>query len=293
MDRGAVRNLFDYLSQHISGIKIMGGEPTVHPDFVSIYEYAQKKFGTVKLFTNARNDIMREITPRLSDAVTYNLLTIRPDFDVEKLLPSANFERTFETMVGANSNMKQLLDNVSFIYKLCCEADLEGKVFINVTLNCVEDIFEHKDVLNHNWMDLVQHIQSLDPSLLSFDHKIPYCFWKKETLGFMKDRGIESLTVFTCRPGDYGLINTNFDLLYCNQHPVKISSMFRKGTHGEFISFHRMNTLLFKAYMEKLLINLRHGDCLNCVHAITKCTGGCFKHKYAPVDLVKSVHKEG
>ena len=34
-------------------IAIMGGEPTIHPDFIKIMDYAQEYFPTVYLFTNA------------------------------------------------------------------------------------------------------------------------------------------------------------------------------------------------------------------------------------------------
>ncbi|MFC1741256.1 radical SAM protein [Nanoarchaeota archaeon] len=272
--------LFDYLSKHTSELKIMGGEPTVHPDFRMLYEYAQKRFSRVGLFTNAVNEEILNVKPRETDSITYNLGLINRGFDYDKVLPKLQFNRTFETMVGAKTDIDGLFSKIDAVIDACREKCVDRMKF-NVTLNCVENIFENKDLLNKRWVAVVDHIIRAKTDFLSFDHKIPLCFWTRDSIDFIKRSNLIDYFNSTCRPGDYGLINSDFELLHCNQHPIKIARIFKSDEDDSpIISFNRLNTLLFKANMEKLVSNLSHPECIDCRYAIVKCTGGCFRHKY-------------
>jgi radical SAM protein with 4Fe4S-binding SPASM domain len=279
-DTERTKVLFDYLANHVETLKIMGGEPTIHPDFLELYRYAQKKFHRVSLFTNAASDKIRDIKPREQDVIDYNLALVGEGFDFSKLLPACRFSRYFETMVGSNTDMDALLSKIRRVADECKKRGVEDTISFCVTLNCVENIFEKKEVLNRKWLQTVTCIHEINPKFLSFDHKIPLCFWTKETLNAIKKLGLPNRFFNSCEPGDYGLINSNFELLHCNQHPIYVAKIFKSDeTDSPIISFNRLNTLLFKSNMKKLLSNLDNG-CVNCEHAVIRCTGGCFMHKY-------------
>ncbi|MBU0757189.1 MAG: radical SAM protein [Nanoarchaeota archaeon] len=281
MNTERARILFDYLSKHISRIKFMGGEPTLHPDFIEIYQYAQKRFSKVSLFTNALNDKILEIIPRPNDVITYNLIFINKNFNLEKLLPSRRFLRGFETMIGTDTDMSLLLEKVEWLAKRCEEKGISEGINFNITLNCTEDIFEHRGLLNEKWRTAVQFLYEINPSFVNFDHSIPLCFWTEESRDFLRRRSLMQKCFYrTCRPGCYGLINADFELLHCNQYPIKLGNIFQsKDDNTKIISFNRLNALLYKTNMEKLLTNLNNDACINCRYAVVNCTGGCFRHK--------------
>lgn len=63
MDTEKCKKLIDYCADnHIKSLCIFGGEPTIHPDFLEIWNYAYDKFDSIILFTNGlRKDILSKI----------------------------------------------------------------------------------------------------------------------------------------------------------------------------------------------------------------------------------------
>lgn len=107
MDTAKAEMLFNYFASNgIKNLKIMGGEPTVHPDFLTLYNLSQQKFDSVALFTNGLNAEITKITPRNTDAIIYNFLFINRQFDSNKYLPSSNFARIFEIVIDGNQIYK-------------------------------------------------------------------------------------------------------------------------------------------------------------------------------------------
>ncbi|MBW2991649.1 radical SAM protein [Candidatus Woesearchaeota archaeon] len=285
MDSDKLIRLLDYLSNHIDSIKIMGGEPTIHPDFLKLYNYAQKKIRSIDLFSNGSNDNILNIKPREKDGITYNLDTLNDNFNYLKFFPESKCKIHFETMLGNSTIPDNIFSKIKKIMILARKRKVEDKIRFNVTLDCVENIFDNKDELNKKWVYATDFILSINPSLLKFDHCIPLCFWKKESLDFIKEKKLGPDVFVTCRPGCYGLINSDFELLHCNQFPVKITDIFKsEEKNSPIISFNKLNTLLFKFNMHKLNINLNNGVCVDCKYAILKCTGGCFMHKYPRIN---------
>lgn len=75
-----------FSSNGVKRIKIMGGEPTLHPDFDVLMTLAQNSFQQVFLFTNAINDGILNFKPRESDSVVYNF-TFHKLWDKKKIAP--------------------------------------------------------------------------------------------------------------------------------------------------------------------------------------------------------------
>ena len=82
-----------------------------------------------------------------------------------------------------------------------------------------------------------------------------------------------------CGTTCYGLINASFELLHCNQYPVKIMDMF--DTSGKnIVAFNKVETSLYRTNLEKQVIVFGNGVCDTCKFAVTYCQGGCLRHKW-------------
>ena len=68
-------DLCSYLKNEggIRRLKIMGGEPTIHPFFLDIVEIAKNNFESIHIFTNASTDIIKSLCLRPKDTVIYNI----------------------------------------------------------------------------------------------------------------------------------------------------------------------------------------------------------------------------
>lgn len=278
MDTATVKRMFEFLSNNkVEGLKVMGGEPTIHPDFVEIYKHSQTCFEHVGLFTNALNEEIFKIKPRHNDSIVYNYVFINDKFDYQKLLPDVpSFMRAFEIVVDSKTNLKSLFNRIEYTYSKCKEFNIHDKyIKLQLTLNCIENIFDHKETINHNFLEAIKFIKSIAPNCLSFDHQYPLCFWLPETIEQMEKMKV-NVYKGTCLGYDTGLIDSDFNLLHCNQHPVNLLNILNPS--GEFIDFTILRNSLLKSNLEKKIINFDKG-CKYCVHFGEKCTGSCFMHK--------------
>jgi MoaA/NifB/PqqE/SkfB family radical SAM enzyme len=278
MDTLTVKNMFDYLNKNkVKALKIMGGEPTIHPDFIDIYNHSQARFEHVGLFTNALNENIFNIKPRPIDSIVYNYVFINNKFDYQKLLPDIpSFFRVFEIVVDSKTNLKSLFDRIEYTYTKCKEFNIDDEhIMLQLTLNCVENIFDSKETINYNFLETIKFIKKIAPNSLSFDHQYPYCFWLPETIEQMDQMNV-NVYKGTCTGYDVGLIDSDFNLLHCNQHPVNLLNILNPS--GGFIDFTLIKNTLLKSNLEKQIINIDKG-CKYCEHFKEKCTGSCFMHK--------------
>lgn len=268
--------LFRYLrNNNINYLKIMGGEPTIYPLFKEIYLEAQNIFGTLALFTNALNDVILEISPRKEDSIIYNFVFVNKKFNFKKLLPKIDgFIRVFEVVIDSKANLTELFGKLDFSYTSSQKLGISKYIRFQLTLNCMEDIILNKNTLNEKLMFTVEYIIKNYDYTLSFDHKLPLCFWKDESLKRLDELGIE-IYKETCTGKDAGLIDSEFNLLHCNQYPVKLFNIFENESIPSLIF---VENSLMKANLEKKIINFNKG-CSKCMHFLKECTGSCFAHK--------------
>ena len=67
------RQICDLFSENgIGHIKIMGGEPTLHPEFKDFVAYSQTKFAHIHLFTNGVTNKLQQLNLREGDSIVYN-----------------------------------------------------------------------------------------------------------------------------------------------------------------------------------------------------------------------------
>lgn len=281
MDYSKAIDLFNYLKKNsVDILKMMGGEPTIHPQFLKLYSLSQKKFKGVKLFTNGLNDALFHIKPRENDAIIYNFIFINKKFNFEKLLPQYKdlFPRVFEIVIDHNTDTKILLDQIDTVYEESVVKRNINNIYFQITLNCICNIFEHKEEINSKFRIIINNIVNKYPDKLSFDHGIPYCFWENETLLLMLKYDLDYYKK-TCTGKDTGLIDSKLNLLHCNQYPIILTSMIKD---NRFIPFIEVIDELKKSNESKKKLNAIKA-CSKCEYFDSKCTGGCMMHK----DFVK------
>lgn len=258
-------DLCNYLSGEcgISRVKIMGGEPTTHPDFLRMVSYAQSKFKSVHIFTNAVNNVISSLHMRPQDTVIYNVACMPVNFSEKKLMPEQNFFRAFETRIDSNAQTNHIWSVLDCVHKV-----LQDKMVINLTLNCMENIFEHKDEIIENWNNTVDFIQSTLGLEYNIDHDIPYCFSYGTT---MKIKKIKSVCNLRCA----GLIAPDFSLRFCNQTQNSLLSIKRD---GKFVPYKIIEQYL-KMEHRKNEYDCLGKICKNCLLYGEDCSGGCFMFK--------------
>jgi radical SAM protein with 4Fe4S-binding SPASM domain len=278
MDLEGARRVFDFLGQHVDKLLIMGGEPTLHPDFAELYGHAQRRFESVLLFTNALNDGILSIRPRPADAITYNARLIGRDFKYEKMLPGVEFGRALDVVVSTHVAVDDLKRRIIRAHNNAVRNGIDDLGFI-LTLDITADNFAHREQLNASWRALLSFVAGLGIERLSIDHPVPLCFWDEESMR------LNASVPTIGRGGDYptfcslqsaGLLNAEFELLHCNQYPVRLGSIFSDPGREELISFAELNRLFRTSHELRMARVAQREDCSRCEHFPRRCNGGCF-----------------
>ena len=273
MELEAYRRLVDYLAKNgISFVKIMGGEPTVHPNFEEAIGISQEKFKGVLLFTNALNDKIRNIRVREYDAIIYNFLFIDRSFDIDKLLLQYPGERILEVQVSSGTDIDDLTSRLKHLFSVIPK-DL---VKISLTLDCTENIFARRDVLIEKWNRVVNFILKDLHKMYYFDHSIPWCFFENTNMKIRYE-------VRQCNIQCAGLITADLWLQHCNQYQ---STGVNLKTKDGFIPYAELLDSLQKMNEEKIKFNEKK-ICFDCGNFLVNCNGGCFIHKdcISPCDI--------
>ena len=116
-------------------LKVMGGEPTLHPQFEEMMLLAQQYFPQISLFTNGMSDSLLKFRPREKDNVVYNF-NFNHALNSERLLLNQPGKRSLEIQIKQNTNTEKLINDIKRIYNIAGE-----RVYPNLTLDCVSDIF--------------------------------------------------------------------------------------------------------------------------------------------------------
>lgn len=261
IDVDAFIKLCEYLSLNkINRVKIMGGEPTVHTSFEEIISIAQSYFESIVLFTNAMNNRIVNIHPRTNDTIVYNFSFFSNRFNTEKFLFDRPGKRRLEIQISSMSDVEHIISKLSLL-----------KVFpnlrINLTLNCMENVFDNNKSLEHKFiiiLDFVRNVLGMDYFI---DHKIPLCLFGKKI----------QIPNAICSINCAGLIDSSLRLRYCNQYEEPLCNLM--DIDGKFISFDAVLYNLEMGYESKIGL-LKRANCNNCEYFQRTCNGGCFAHKF-------------
>ena len=247
---------------HIERLKIMGGEPTVHNDFLEIVNIAQKVFPSIHIFTNGVNDEIAKVKMRENDTIIYNLSCMGEQYPSAKLLPEQNFVHAYETRIDSKCSIDRIMRVISHVHSI-----VGDEIVINLTLDCTEDIFTNKEVLINNWNAVVSFIEGLHVRY-RVDHAIPYCFFVGSAMR-IKVHG--SFCPVACA----GLITPDLKLRHCNQTDTNLLSVRQDGRFVPWQILEQYITCDHFGMQHKSLEKI----CKDCLFYGRKCDGGCFIFK--------------
>lgn len=252
--------LCEYLSRNkIKRVKIMGGEPTVHSAFEHIITISQSYFESVVIFTNALNDRIMNVHPRRKDTIVYNFNFFSSRFNKEKFLLDRLGNRRLEVQIGNRTNVEHVTNRLSLLKSI-------PNLKINLTLDCMENIFDDKIKLEQKFITISDYIRNELKTDYLVDHKIPFCFWTKNTI----------VPDAMCLDNCVGLIDSSLRFRFCNQFEPSLCDLI--DVDGEFVSFDKIMSILEMCYVSKI-DSLKGERCGDCNHFPHKCNGGCFAHK--------------
>ncbi len=239
-------------------IAIMGGEPTIHPDFIKIMDNAQEYFPTVYLFTNAiaHGDLIK-YSPRESDAIVYNF-NFSASLIPEKLLLDKPGERVLDVVIDIDSDISKLTREIlrisSFDY---------DRIKVQLVINNCLNIFKYKDRIVYNVNNLYNNL-NVEPRINKvFECNAPLCFTAGVDLPPFR---VNTL----CEPRSV-LIDGSCNLRFCNLYNNKLTNMF----NGDgIIPFSIVQNQIELAYYKSRILCLEK-ICKNCVLYGKKCNGKC------------------
>ncbi len=253
-----------FRNKGIETIKIMGGEPTMHSNYLDAIKILQKYFKKISIFSNAISKKIYDTELRAYDSVIYNFNFLDKNNILNKLMLNKMGFRTLEIQINDRINIDAAIETLEIIRY---EKQLH-KVGVNLTLDCMEKEKKNLILASKKWRKFEEYLYNDFRRPVNIDHAIPICIKNKMKI----NTGGSSLCKLSCA----GLIDTDFNLLFCNQFPQKIGKLWDE--NGNFISEINMSKIYEKFFNLKQNININK-NCSKCKHFKVLCNGGCFQHK--------------
>lgn len=258
IDVKTFNNLCLYLKRNgIKKIKILGGEPTVHPEFKEIIRLAQRHFEYLGIFTNGLIDCFYDIEFRDTDSLIFNFKFI--DIQNPRVY---HFEkkgtRVLEIQVTKDSNPNEIIDRIQRFSN-----EEKKKLLCNLTLDCKSNIFKERSIILPKLHILESEFKKQN-TMFSYDHKIPLCYLYKS--------GIHVHNLGICNKTSAGIIDSSLNLRFCLQNTEILIPLIRG---NEFIPWKIIENNLEKKYLELRQTSLEK-ICSSCIFYGDKCNGGCW-----------------
>lgn len=251
-----------YLGKNgITSLKIMGGEPTVHKEFLKIIDIAKKSFQRITIFTNALNENIQKVVLREHDSIVYNF-NFAPIFTEDTFVLQQPGYRALEVQVRADTDERILLQKLLGILELG-----RGRLTTSFTLDCTSNILQSKSTLSQKLRFLTEGLRNRN-LIYGFDHTLPLCFLYRAGVNVGKNDGL-------CHFKDCGLIDASLNLRFCNQYPDRLICLKQ---NGQFIPWSIVkNRLLLKFFQNQVTVLTK--ACKDCIFYNRQCNGGCWMGK--------------
>ena len=267
-------------SQHLSqtNLRLMGGEPTLHPRFYEVVEEGCKYYRHVNIFTNGST--MPKIAKDKMMAGNHR---------IKKVLYLIN-GHTFE--IDSFDEYKEYIDFVTlfcvipktnvelFIEKVIQYSALGPSVMIILSSDTQANLFDDTVMENYrkDWMKAITEIVPVlreRKILFDFEHYFPICFFTQGMIEELRRNNLEDLRlrITCCGETSLGLIDYNFDIYHCNQTRIKLGSMLDDNSNPK--SLEEVTAMLQNGPRLKLESIRKISDkCRGC-GALPNCKVGC------------------
>jgi radical SAM protein with 4Fe4S-binding SPASM domain len=259
-------------------LKVMGGEPTLHPRVVDLVHEAYYHFGKIKLFTNGSQMSKIAKDPRMIkthfEGVTAYLINGHT-FKPEKFHEYKDFVR--EIVLHCVVPLENVDDYINRVLRFL---ELGPQINICISPDTQINLFDD-NIMEKYRESFMKAVTTLIPRLyisnqfFAFDHFFPTCFFTQDIIDTLHAYSITAWEKTGCC-SEYilGLIDWNFDLHFCNQTRFKIGNVLDKD--GNMLSLPEINEMIKTAPQMKCN-NIRKlsEKCRNC-SALPICKVGCY-----------------
>lgn len=279
MDTEKCKKFLSYCAKNqVKSLGIFGGEPTVHPDFVEIWNYAYPLFDQIILYTNGLNrDILSKIS--LSEDKGLNVNFHHLDHIDPKWLNQSSLST--EVVIDRNTDADVLIDKIKRIYREV--QDVGGNIFFNFTLDCTLNIFKYKDAVLPQFDKILDFALAHQDYPCGVDHKYPKCCLPESMVQkiyiLCKWNMDDDKNLFLCNPIERKtpLITSDFKARTCPQYDGNFINVFKED--GTIIPFTQLSNFIAFEIFDRLR-SLKNTSCAMCEYFMTKCNGGCFAYKF-------------
>jgi radical SAM protein with 4Fe4S-binding SPASM domain len=269
-----------------TAIKLMGGEPTLHPNIIEIVDACHKVVPAVRFFTNGlKKEILNEIHWSPHDTVTYNFYVANTRLTNQNYLWEENISRTFHVVISTKTDLPRLFTKLRTLAGLLQSKPdiIKGRSGVAVSLDTQENIFAYKDELQKILYTIVRRLRLWGIRHISRDHHIPICFWTNEGIHQYLDTHLRHNSILGClSPDCASWIGIDGTIRHCNQFPVYCGKLSDCATSAS------IRALYQKAKEFKVHLLQQDNECRNCPYLET-CSGGCFKAYHLDSDI--SLHR--
>ena len=267
-------------------IKLMGGEPTLHPDIIEIVDACHKVAPAVRFFTNGiKKETLEKINWSPEDTVTYNFYVTNNNLTNQNYLWEKNISRTFHVVVNTRTDLPRLFAKLRNLASLLQrQSDIaQGCSGVALSLDTQEDIFACKEDLQKILYNIVRRLRLWGIKYISRDHHIPVCFWTNGDIHQYLDMHLRHNSITGClSPDCASWIGIDGTIRHCNQFPVYCGKL------SDISTIASINALYQKAKEFKIKLIKQDEECRDCPH-LENCLGGCFKAYHLDSDI--SLHR--
>jgi len=269
-------------------VKLMGGEPTLHPRIIEIMQEACLYFSGVDLFTNGTN--MEKIA---SDPLIlkYHMMNVVDyiingyTFDLNYLKEYVKYIRGLSLHFVIPFDREEMYETVGKMVR-CMDYDY---VHFIISPDTQVNIFD-EEALESYRKTWIEAIIMVVPRLLNrglgfnYDHVLPMCFYTQEMLDKLHEfpvhnlnsfiDGIHSQKITCCGDVQMGLILPNFDLYFCNQTRIYIGSILNEKGNPRDIGDIMTDIQKFSKVKTESVKNL--SPKCNFCPVVSSCKTGCY-----------------
>ena len=221
-------------------VKLMGGEPTLHPRIIEIMQEACLYFGGVDLFTNGTNMLKISSDPLILKYHMMNVVSYIINgftFDLEKLEEYQRFVQRLALHFVIPYDKEEMYEIIGKIVR-CIEHHplIHFVISPDTQVNIFDD--EIQESYRKTWIEAITTIapRFMDRGVgFNYDHVLPICFYTQKMLDKLHEvpvhtlnsfvDGVHSLKITCCGDVQMGLILPNFDIYFCNQTRIHVGSL--------------------------------------------------------------------
>jgi len=281
------RKVLDFQAKsNISDVRILGGEPTIHPKFNEFIKEAQnrKSVGAIHLFTNGL--FKRDVLKALKQASKYVKISVLINYNEPKLLGEEKVS-LIESNISALTEFAQVTLGINFYdpeqeYQYIIESTIEHK------LSKIRYAVTIPNTIQKAQEDISDYFKSFTPLLVKFFGVIalkkigitadcnntPICMWDDDQLRLLSMVALPALKLNLCNPVID--VKVNLEVIRCfgvSDHAMTIDNFDNvQEIHNYFIN--KIDRVLDKTDL--------FDECSHC--AIKEVQGkscGCLVYKKA------------